>query len=362
MKANFFKKIFAIPNYLSLPVAGIEICNNSVKYIEFLNKQGLFSIKHYGEIPLSPNTIKDGDILNKSALVKALIEVKNNISADFVKVSIPEEKTYIFDVQIPKEVENNVKEALEFKIEENVPLKLAEASFEFEIVDNTKSSKDMTVNVSVIPKRVISEYTNVLDQAGIYPVSFEIESKMIANSVISKKDKRASIIINIKNDSTVLAGVVDGYVRVSSSISIGESTIRENLLKAGISLEDLESGKFFENDFSFETAYSKEAYSSLVNIFSIFKDEVEKFNEYIINKYPNIRTSSSKNVDSIILCGRSATLPGLVKHINQKINAEVTLANAWSNGFDVPSCVSDMKFNDSLGFVAPIGLVISSYK
>jgi hypothetical protein len=35
MKANFFKKLFYLPNYLSLPVAGIEICNNSVVWIEF---------------------------------------------------------------------------------------------------------------------------------------------------------------------------------------------------------------------------------------------------------------------------------------------------------------------------------------
>jgi hypothetical protein len=42
----------------------------------------------------------------------------------------------------------------------------------------------MVLNVSVIPKRIISDYTDVFDQAGIYPLSYEIESKMIANSVI----------------------------------------------------------------------------------------------------------------------------------------------------------------------------------
>lgn len=361
MSSNIFKKILYLPNYLSLPVAGVEICNRSIKYIEFFNKNGVFSIKNFGEVNLAPNIIKNGDILNKNALAQALIEVKKNISADFVKVSIPEEKTYIFDVQLPSEAKTNIREALEFKIEENVPLKLAESSFEYEVVDDS-SSKEMTLNVSVMSKRIIAEYTEMLEQAEIHPISFEIESKMVANSVISKGDRKNSIIIDIRDDSTILIAVIDGYVRFTSSISIGESTIRDNLLKTGLFKDELIIGKFFENDFSFETVYTKELYSSLINIFSILKDEVEKFNEYIINEFFDMKSSSVKNVDRMILCGRSSTLPGLAKHINQNINTEVILANVWSGVFDVKENTSNMKFHDSLSFVTPIGLVVSSYK
>jgi type IV pilus assembly protein PilM len=361
MKANFLKKIFYLPNYLSLPVTGIEICNRSIKYIEFFNKKGVYSIKNFGEVFLSPNVMKDGDILNKTSLIKALSEVKKNISTDFVKVSIPEEKTYIFDTKIPKEAQINIKEALEFKIEENVPLKLNESFFEYEIIDN-KSVEEIMLSVSVVPKKFISEYSDVFDQAGIYPLSYEIESKMIANSVISKGDRRNSIIINIKDDSTTLVAVIDGFVRISSSVSIGENTIRENLLKTGLFSDELVIGKYFENDFSFETTYTKESYSSLVNIFSIFKDELEKFNEYIVNKFPNKKLSSIKRVERIILCGRSSTLPGLAKHINQNINAEIILANTLVNVFDIKENTHALKFQDSLSFVTPIGLVISSYK
>ncbi len=362
MKTNFLKKILYLPNYLSLPVAGIEICNGSIKYIEFFNKKGALSVKNFGEVLLSPNIVKNGEILNKNVLAKALAEVKNNISADFVRVSIPEEKTYIFDVQIPKEAKTDIRETLEFKIEENVPLKLEESSFEYEIINDNKSERDMTLNVSVIPKRVISDYTDALAQAGIYPLSYEIESKMIANSVIPTGDKKNYIIMNIKDDSTVLIAVVGGFVRLTSSVPIGENTIRENLLKTDLFLDKLVSSKFFENDFSFETTYSKDIYPSLIYTFSVLKDEVEKFNEYIINKFSDINILTAKNIDKIILCGRCATLPGLAKHINQNLNAEIILADTWSNIFDVKEFIPDMKFQNSLKFVTPIGLIVSSHK
>jgi type IV pilus assembly protein PilM len=362
MNANFFKKIFRPPNFLSLSVAGVEISNESIKYIEFTNKKGIFSIKNFGQINLDKNIVKDGDILNKEALVKALIEVKKNISSDFVKVSIPEEKTYIFDTQIPEEAKNNIREALEFKIEENVPLKLDESSFEYEIVGSDTSSRGIILNVSVMPKRVLSEYTEVFNRVGIYPIGYEIESKMLADSVIAKDDKGDYIIVNIKEDSTLLVAVIDGYVRTTSQIQVGERAMRENLLKTGLFSDEIVSGKFFESDFSFETTYTKESYSSLVNIFSILKDEVEKFNEYIINRFPNSKISEKGKIDKIILCGKSSTLPGLVKQVNQNIKADIIFADVWLNIFDVKKSASGMKFHDSLSFATPIGLVVSSYK
>jgi Tfp pilus assembly PilM family ATPase len=172
MKDKFLKKLFRLPNYLSLQVAGIEICNRSIKYIEFSNKKDVFSIRNFGKVNLAPNIVMNGEILNKNALVKALAEVKKNISSDFVAVSIPEEKTYIFDAEIPKEARTNIREALEFKIEENVPLKLEESSFEYEVVDECKSQKDILLSVSVISKKVLSDYAEVLNHANIYPLSF----------------------------------------------------------------------------------------------------------------------------------------------------------------------------------------------
>lgn len=360
MNANFIKRMFYVPNYLSLPVAGIEICNNSIKYIELSNNSGSFSVKNFGDAMLPQNVMRDGSILNKNALVKTLSEVKKNISADFVKVSIAEEKTYIFDVQLPKEAATNMREALEFKIEENVPLKLEESSFEYEIVEEKKASNEIVVNVSVIPKKVIADYTEVLNLAGIYPQAFEIESKMIASSVIPKKDKRDAIIMKIKDDSTLFIAVIDGYVRVTSSISVGENLIKDNLLKSGMFQDEHAICKFFENDFSFEAAYEKDSYSSLVNIFSILKDEIEKFNKYVSNKFPDMKTSAVKDVEKIVLCGKCSTLPGLSKHVNQNIKAGVILANAWSNLLDTREQVPTIKFSDSLGFVTPIGLVVSS--
>ena len=99
MKSDFIKKLLRPPRYLSMKAAGIDISDRFVRYIEFVEKKGRSFGRNFGEVPLPANTFKEGEILNKNALVKVLSDIKKKISSNFVKLSIPEEKTYIFDTE-----------------------------------------------------------------------------------------------------------------------------------------------------------------------------------------------------------------------------------------------------------------------
>jgi type IV pilus assembly protein PilM len=355
--ANFFKKLFYTPNYLALPSAGIAIYNRSIKYVEFHNQKGVISIKSFGEIPLAPNIIKDGEVLNKDGFGKALTQVRNKISSDFVRVSVPEEKTYLFDIKIPNMKTSQIRQALEFKLEENVPLKADEVFFEYELIVNKKQSiaptadTSILVSVSVIPKKIITNLLDVFTASGITPVAFEIESRMTARSVVAKRDHRTFMIIDVKDESTVMSLVADNITRFSSTIAIGDANLIENLPK-GEDTTKKSSPSISDSDVS----------ASLVGVFSVMKDEVEKFNNYIMSKSQNENIMLPQAIDKIILCGKSASLPGLANHISQNIDAEVVPANVWTNILDIDDSLPAIRFEDSLAYVTSIGLAMPNNK
>lgn len=342
MKTNFFKKLFYPPQYLSMKVAGLDIRNGSIRYVEFTDAKGNFSIRNSGRIALPAHTVKDGDILDKDALVKALSELKGKISADAVKLSIAEEKTYIFDTQVPLVKGASVRESIEFKLEENVPLKADEVFFQYETVKKEGRGENGTLiaSVSVIPKATIEDLAEVCSLAGLSVAGFEMESRMIARSVVPSADPRALMLINVKDDSTLLSLVVGGIVRFTSTIALGESAMKESLAKAD--------------------AMGEEAHYSLANVFSVVKDEIEKFNEYLLSTSDGKSIPLPSSVDEIILSGEGASLPGFADQIGQNINAKITLANVWSNVFDVNVSLPKLAFADSLDFAAAIGLAIPS--
>jgi len=358
MKANFFKKISRPPHYLSMKAAGIDIRNQSIRYMEFADTKKNSPIKNFGQVLLLPNTIKDGEIINKSALVKALSEVKMKISSDFVRISIPEEKTYIFDTQIPISKGSNIRESIEFKLEENVPLKTDEVFFEYDVIkkEERNGTGNMLLSVSAIPKKTIENFSEACILAGLTPISFEMESRMMAQSVIPKGDMRNFLIINIKEDSTLLSLVVSGVVRFTSTTLIGDMTIKENLSKTNPSLS---SGKIPDVFLSSNTSVDKELLYSLANVFSAIRDEITKFNEYLLSKSEGKGILLPKAVDEIILCGRSSALSGFAGYINKNTDAKVTLANVWTNVFNVNDRLPRITFQDSLDFPTAIGLAIS---
>ena len=197
--------------------------------------------------------------------------------------------------------------------------------------------------------------------AGLQPTSFEVESRMVAKSVISRNYHKTSIIINIKDDSTTLSLVVDGNTRFSSTIAIGNNNIRENLLKTDPSAYDA-NGNIAERILINHASANNETFDALLNLFSILKDEIRKFNDYLISKASDKRSFLSDKIDQIVICGKSSILPGLTNYINQSFNTEVVLANVWINTADLENHIPSLKFQDSLGFAGPIGLVVNSIK
>ncbi len=342
MKLEFFKKILYPIDYLSFRRAGLDISGESIRFVEFLNESGKLSIKNFGEVLIPEESIKNGEIYNSEGLIKALSQVKNKISVTTVTVSIPEEKTYIFEIKLPEMDFSEIRDALEFRMEENVPFKNNEVYFEYEIIGQDKKDGGIYLSVSVIPKKIVEEYTNLLVSVGLFPISFEIESRIIAQTIIPSGDKRNYIIVDIKDSSTLFSFVEGGVVRFSSTLGIGESYIRNSLLKTGASLEKVE----------------KESIVSPINVYSVIKDELEKFVDYIKTK----RENNKSELHKVMVCGKSANLPGFLRHISQNLDVEIELANVWVNLFDTNEYLPPIDFDDSLNYSIAIGLAVPNIK
>jgi type IV pilus assembly protein PilM len=354
MKKNLLINFFGIPNYLSMPAVGIEISNRSIKYVEFTKRYGVLNLEDFGEASISSGIIENGSIIKKDDLIKILSDLKTNFSSNFVRLSIPEEKVYIFNTKIPSMKDSEIRQALEFRIEENVPLKLDEVIFEYDILG--KEGGEILLNVFVVSKEIILGYTDVLILSGLCPVAFDVESIVVAKTII--EDKKNSIILNIKEDSSILSAVIHGVVHSTLIIPVGESLVKEGLSKVK-SIKNLDfnkSGLFYSPEISLNTDVS----DALLNVFSIFKDEVEKFNDFYISQTKD-KISGFNGFDSIILCGKSAILSGFTKHINQDLNIKVEVANPWIHVFDVNDKIPSLKFEESLGYISAIGSSLMSY-
>jgi len=132
---SFFAKVFPTPKFLTMPAVGIDISDTSIHFIEFANKHGGRVVNNFGTAQVPSDIVSKGEIEDVKALTNILKKLKEDHGIKYVRASLPEEKAYLFQTQIPDSVlDKDIRNILEFKLEEYVPLSPDNAVFDYEIL------------------------------------------------------------------------------------------------------------------------------------------------------------------------------------------------------------------------------------
>ncbi len=132
-----------------------------------------------------------------------------------VKVSVPEEKAYLFQAEVSGSDARAIAENIEFKLEENVPLSPADALFYFELLPRPPPRR---ASVSVVPRSYIERYAAIVRKAGMSPVAFEIAPKAIARAVTFPHGSETSLIVHRMRHKTGMHVAVGGALSFTSTV------------------------------------------------------------------------------------------------------------------------------------------------
>jgi hypothetical protein len=231
MLAQKFFKLFPPPSFLDIPYAGLDISDDAVHCIEYKPGSHGLTVRRFGTKLLAPGVIEGGEIKDHDALIKALAELSHELKVYVVKASLPEEKMYLFKTQVPSLSKKEIRQNVEFKLEENVPLTAEEAVFFFDLIPKSTGvvmqgdTGGNPIGVSVAPLGLVLPYLEVIKAAGITVLSFEVQAKGIARALVPKNSSGTDIIVYIMNKKTGIYVVCGGVVCFTSTIPWGNSSL-----------------------------------------------------------------------------------------------------------------------------------------
>lgn len=345
-----YSKFFAPPKFLEMISVSIEIVQSGIYFLVNKNTDiGLIPDK-FGFVPLSEGDVVYGDIIKKESIIRALIDIRKKTGVRFARFSIPEEKTYIFKTHLPTLKTKEIRDVLDFKLEENIPLASKETVFDYDIVRSPKDKTGMDIVVSAAPLKSVEELEDIFQSAGLTPVFFSPESNNVAKAVISPGNEQVLVIVDIKDNLTILSLVIYGIVHQTSSINFGSSTFVDLLAKNNnISLA--EAYKIEKEKLYTDSQNTAEVFSFMINTISVIKDEISKFISYCNEKEDVI-----SRVDRIILAGRGAAVVGLSRYLSTNLDLPVDIANIWLNNFELNDYIPGISKVDSLNYGTVNGL------
>ena len=355
MKSSF-SNFFPIPEFLAMRPMGLAISERAIHVIEFVKGKGGLELGQFGtrEIPLG--VIEEGYVHDKSAVTDTLRSLQKELSMEFVNASLPEEKAYLFKTELPKAGITDIRQAIELRLEENAPISATDAIFDYAVMPDLPNIDHFDINVSVLPKKVVSVYLEIIKSAGLKPASLNIGAAAVSRAIIPRGDLGTFLVVNVGKISTGLSIISCGVVQFNLTIPVGGDALTVAIEKH-FSVDTKTALKIKEEKGFVKNRENMQLFFSLMNTVSSIKDEIGKLFTYW-QTHLNLAGANGKKIDKIILCGRDACLAGFDEYLSMTMKVPVEVANVWQNVFSRDDYTPAISFLDSLDYASAIGLAL----
>lgn len=347
---------FPPPRFLAMPAVGLDVSDYTIKFIEFVSRHHERRVGRFGEISIERGINVNGEIKNPQALTDALRALREEHHLEFVRLALPEEHGYVFETEVPATTMEDIRGSLEFKLEENVPIAPADAVIGYDVLKTVKPLKanHIPVTVSVFPRAHVESYAAMLRDAGLTPLSFEIEPQAIARAVVPQGDYRTYLVLDIGRERTGIEIVSGRVVQLAATISIGSEHFTRALLGDDTSSE---KAKEMKNTIGISGNASGEAHKELLGVLDRLAGETRRYVAYW-DTHGEYTKTPNPPVVKILLCGGGANLAGLSEYLDVALGVPAAPADVWANAFSLEEYIPPIAFRDSLGYASAIGLAL----
>ena len=251
---------------------GVEINDLVIRVAYFRNKKKFIKNNTEKEIVLIEeilpvDVILNGVIKDKEFLTKTLKNIwgKEKLNNKYAIISIPEDKVYSNLFPFPKAVINEqLKQAVTLAIDFQLPFKKDDVYIGWE--NNLNSNNSNEVIISAVPKGIINDYIEVLNNADIDILALESHIASIAHS-IKLNEGETTLITKENQDSVTLFVLKDNALKFSRTLPAFFLQEEESLTNEISKIKN-----------SFENEY-KEEVAKLPLIKATIRDEYAKYLE-----------------------------------------------------------------------------------
>lgn len=355
-------KIIPPPTYMRLPSVGVDISDTSLKYIQFRpdKRSGQqLELSYWGDIDIPDGTLERGTVHDVKKLSESIRAMRDLVDVQTVRVSLPEERAYLFETEIKKGTPfKEIRGLLEFRLEENVPLSPRDAFFDYNILEGDPHSNSVRVSVTAYAKETIMNYYEACVSAGVTPISFEVEAQAIARATIPEGDSGTHMIVDFGKTRTGVGIVHKGVLMYTSTVDIGGAELSTALRRQLGEAEESELTKIKNTQGLVRGVDGTDVYDALLPTMSAIIDEVRTRAQYW-NTRDVLR--EDRQLQTVILCGGSINMKGLPEYFTEMLGIPATRAHVWQNAFPVENSVPEIGRRYSYGYATAVGLALTSF-
>lgn len=312
-------------------IIGLDIGSKNIKAVQLRNAKG-YQLEQLGIVPLAPELIVDGSILDAPRVVEAIKELisKLNIKVKDATISVSGHASVIIKrIALPLMSEEELSESIKFEAEQYIPFNIEDINLDYQILGQRHEENKMDVLLVAAKKDKINEYVSVTREAGLNPVIVDVDAFALENMYEINYETPAGkniALVNIGATTININILKDGVSIFTRNSSIGGNLISETIQRElGVSYDDaerLKAGEAVEiRGFSQEDIRT----ALIVAMDDVVEEALKTFN------YFRSTTNYAEDINEIILSGGCALMKDFISLLSEKVGIEVKTVKPFKN-------------------------------
>ena len=300
---------------------GLDIGSSLVKAVELDFSRSAPTLKRLGVVPLPPEAIVDGEVMDRLLVLDAVREciTQAGIRTSEVVTAVSGRALIVTKVLMDRMDQDDAQEAIFWEAEQHVPFDIDDVSLDFQILDGDVGGNQMQVLLVAAKKELIHQHADLVRDANLEPRIIDLDAFAIQNCYESNYEIEAGQVVgllDIGSEVTNLNIIQDGTPQFTRDLSIGRARFVEEMQRE-FHVGEEEAAKILA---------SEEPPEGLLveNLQEVVGRAAEEISGGLERAFAYIKGGENEGqLDAIVLSGGGAQMPLLRKHLSQRHDVPV---------------------------------------
>ena len=300
---------------------GLDIGSSLVKIVEIDHSHSTPALVRLGIVPLPPEAIVDGEIMDRLLVLDAVRECVAiaGIRSKDVVTAVSGRALIVKRVTMDKMNHEDAQEAIHWEAEQHVPFDIDDVCLDFQILKETVGNNQMQVLLVAAKKDMINQHADLVRDADLHPVGIDSDSFAVQNCYEQNYDPEPGKVVgllNIGSEVTNLNIVQDGAPQFTRDLAIGRSRFVEETQRE-LNLGQEEASRLLAAAIAAGNSEDKP-------LREVVRRTAEELSLGIERSFAFLRGSGdAERLDALMLSGGGAGMPLLREFLAERHNVPV---------------------------------------
>jgi type IV pilus assembly protein PilM len=309
---------------VSGPPVGLDIGTSAVRAAQVGSGRGGRTLQAFGQVPLPPGVVVDGEIRDQGALSEAIAQLFKRIKMPSKRavIGVANQRVIVRQLDLPYLEEKELRASLRYLVADHIPMPVDDAELDFQAVGEFQTDEGdrmMRVLLVAAGREMVEGFVGAVAAAGLEPAAVDLTPFAVARAVSAAARGEvglagAEAIVDVGAGVTNIVVHVGGEPRFVRILLIGGDEVTQALAgELGLGFEEAEALKL---DLG-RAVMNPQAEAVLERSVGQLVEEIRGSLDYYLSQ------ADSEPVSQVVVTGGGSLTRGLLPRLEQILRVPV---------------------------------------